>query len=94
MSVAFYQTVIQSSNCVIPTVMPWPDILNDLRANGVSGTKVAEMIGISWSTLQHQTKGFCEPRESYGRALLAIHKHFCGEDQHRLRIQQATLITI
>lgn len=63
---------------VKPPQIAWRCLLNDLRANGCSGYRVAQEIGVGWSTVQ----GWRECKEDigygYGRALLRLHAKYCG----------------
>lgn len=70
----------------------WTDVLADLRAAGVSGYRLSEVMLISRSTVQRWEEG-SEPSHSYGAAILEVHKRFCGEQQTLVRIHQAELVT-
>lgn len=70
----------------------WTQVLADLRAAGVSGHRLAAIMNISRSTVQHWESGG-EPSHSYGAAILEVHRRFCGEHCTDLRIHQSELVT-
>ena len=65
-------------------------MLADLRAAGVSGYRLTEYLLTSRSTVQGWEEG-CEPRHSYGAAILEVHTHFCGVEKTRQRLSEARL---
>lgn len=69
----------------------WLDVLADLRAAGVSGYRLAEIMLISRSTVQRWEEGG-EPSHSYGMAILEVHRRFCGDAQTQERIKKAELV--
>ena len=68
----------------------WRAVLEDLRAAGVSGYRLAEIMLISRSTVQGW-EGGSEPSHSYGAAILEVHARFCGVDATKRRITEAVL---
>lgn len=82
---------IASSDYIPRTVLPWAQILDDLRAADLRLSTIAELVGIERSTLQHYTKGH-EPRESVGRALLEAHERYCGPGLTAQRRAEAVLV--
>lgn len=70
----------------------WLHVLADLRAAGVSGYRLSSIMLIARSTVQRWEEGG-EPSHSYGSAILEVHTRFCGEQQTRLRIQEAELVS-
>lgn len=70
----------------------WRDVLADLRAAGVSGYRLAAIMLISRSTVQHW-EGGGEPSHSYGAAILEVHRRFCGATCTDLRIHQAEIVS-
>lgn len=81
------RATISSSDYVYPTVLPWRTIFDDLWDAGCSPYRVANLIGYGWSTVQRWYYDGVEPRESAARAILELHKRFCGEELTKKRIQ-------
>ena len=73
---------------VLRRVVDWRGVLADLRAAGVSGYRLTEILLTSRSTVQGWEEG-CEPRHSYGMAILEVHAHFCGAARTHQRLEQA-----
>lgn len=69
----------------------WAAVLSDLRAAGVSGYRLANVMLISRSTVQHWESGG-EPSHSYGVAILEVHTRFCGKERTNLRITQSEIV--
>jgi len=72
---------------VYPQVLPWEDIFNDLEAQGHTPFCVAELIGVTHSTVQRWEKG-AEPRHSCGSAILELHRRYCGGQQTLRRFRE------
>lgn len=66
----------------------WRQIFLDLSTQGISGYRVAQLMQIEWSTVQHWLNGG-EPRHGYGQALLSIHSRYCGESLTKFRLEEA-----
>lgn len=59
--------------------MDWQQVLDDLRENGCTGYRVAKILGVNWSTVQHwRDSPKAELGYGLGRALLRLHAAFCG----------------
>lgn len=56
----------------------WCVILDDLRDAGCSGYRVAEKLGVGWSTVQGWRDATSDIGHGYGRALLHLHAAYCG----------------
>ena len=69
----------------------WLQVLRDLRARGVSGYGLAELMQISRSTVQRWEEG-SEPSHSYGMAVLSVHTRYCGQESTQQRITEAATI--
>ncbi|SDQ29458.1 hypothetical protein [Paraburkholderia tuberum] len=69
----------------------WLDVLADLRATGVSGYRLTNIMLTSRSTVQSWEKG-SEPSHSYGIAILEVHTRFCGEALTAQRVREARLV--
>lgn len=69
----------------------WAAVLADLREAGVSGYRLANIMTISRSTVQHWVDGG-EPTHSYGVAILEVHTRFCGSERTNLRITQSEIV--
>lgn len=61
-----------------PPMIYWRQILDDLRDYGCSGYKVAQEIGVGWSTVQGWRKCKEDIGHGFGRALLRLHARYCG----------------
>jgi hypothetical protein len=73
---AAHKAVIQEH--ILPPQINWRQVLDDLRAHGCSGYRVAQEIGVGWSTVQ-AWKGIKEDiGYGYGRALIRLHSKYCG----------------
>lgn len=83
-------TVYSSSDYVYPTVLPWRDIIKDLKGAGLSAKGTADLVGCSWSTFQRWYCDGVEPRHSYATAILALHTRYCGDDLSKKRMSEAT----
>jgi hypothetical protein len=69
----------------------WVDVLADLRAAGISGYRLSEIMLISRSTVQGWEAG-SEPSHSYGTAILEVHTRFCGAERTKTRITESVII--
>ena len=85
------RATLSSSDYVYPTVLPWRTIFDDLSRAGQTPYRVANLIGYSWSTVQRWYYDGVEPRESAARAILELHKRFCGEELTDRRKQEVDL---
>lgn len=85
------RATISSSDYIYPTMLPWRTIFNDLASARCSPYRVACLIGYSWSTVQRWYYDGVEPRESAARAILELHKRFCGEELTEKRKQEVDL---
>lgn len=77
-----------ATDYIYPAVLNWADILADLNAAGISGYRVAALMGIQWGTVGRWLEG-SEPRHSYGQALLALHTRYCGAEATQKRQREA-----
>lgn len=68
----------------------WLAVLADLRAAGVSGYRLAEIMLTPRSTVQGWESG-SEPLHSYGAAILEVHTRYCGAEATKRRITEAVL---
>lgn len=58
----------------------WKLILADLRDRGCTGYRVAQALGVQWSTVHYWLHAEKPPELKYGlgRALLRLHAAYCG----------------
>lgn len=75
---------------VYPAKLPWPTIMDDLKAKGCAYHRQAILIGVPWSTYQRWMAGEGEPRHSQGVAILALHTTVCGAELTRQRQREGT----
>jgi hypothetical protein len=71
-----------------PINLNWALIIQDMKENGLSGSKQALSIGSQWSTLQRWWQG-SEPSFRYGHALLILHSKVCGTHLTRQRLLES-----
>lgn len=69
----------------------WSAVLEDLKTAGVSGYRLAGIMGLDWPTIRNWRDGG-EPAHSRGVALLEVHQRFCGVDRTQYRIREASLV--
>jgi hypothetical protein len=76
---------------VLRARVDWRAVLDDLKGAGVSGYRLADIMGLDWPTIRHWRDGG-EPSHSRGMALLEVHERFCGKEQTDLRMDEAPLV--
>jgi hypothetical protein len=69
----------------------WRIVLDDLHGVGVSGYRLASIMGMDWPTIRHWRDGG-EPTHSRGMALLEVHTRFCGKERTANRINAAPML--
>jgi hypothetical protein len=69
----------------------WASVLDDLCDAGISGYRLANILGMDWPTIRRWREG-SEPSHSRGVALLEVHARFCGEPSTKQRICEASLV--
>jgi hypothetical protein len=69
----------------------WAGIIADLNAAGVSGYRLANILGLDWPTVRHWRDGG-EPTHSRGVALLEVHTRFCGRENTTARLDSAQIV--
>lgn len=80
---------LTAADYVYPAKVDWVDVLNDLKIAGVSGYRVAALLGMEWSTVQGWLKEGKEPRHSTGQALLELHQRHCSPKATQKRQREA-----
>lgn len=76
------------SEYLYPVKLDWPTIITDMLNTELSQADIANLVGAPWSTIASWRDGV-EPREAYGRSLLALHCRSCGVDLTIQRITEA-----
>lgn len=67
----------------------WRQVLDDLRGAGCSGYRVAQLMGVGWSTVQSWRECKEDIGYGYGAALLKIHAEYCGQPLTSQRLNEA-----
>jgi hypothetical protein len=83
------RTTIASSDYLIPTIIPWKAVFNDLEQHGCSPGLLHQLLDRPWSSIQRWVYRGVEPKESIGRAILVLHTRYCGEPMTKQRMEEA-----
>lgn len=75
---------LSSSDYVHQKKVDWPAVIEDLRARGLTITKIAACLGLNRTTVSEWRLNH-EPNFASGAALLELHSRYCGEDLTKLR---------
>lgn len=74
---------------VRPVCMDWPQIVRDLEARGLTQYRIAKLLGLETSTVQHWARVQGDIGWGYGRALMSLHLAYCGESCTVGRVTEA-----
>lgn len=66
----------------------WPQVIEDIRGNGLKYSDIGKILGVEWSTLQGWRSG-CEPRYRSGANILLLHASQCGLELMKQRAMEA-----
>lgn len=70
--------------------LPWVDIINDMLEKGYSLSKIAQLLGIPYTTMQRYPQG-TEPKYSIGLSIITLHVRICGKELTDQRLAEAEL---
>lgn len=79
---------LTANDYVYPARVDWVQVLEDLHLAGITGYRVAALLGMEWSTVQGWLRGQ-EPRHSTGQALLELHRRYCSPQATQKRQREA-----
>lgn len=77
-----------SNEYIYERFIDWPQLIEDIRGNGLSYSDIARIIGAEWSTLQNWRNG-SEPLYRSGAKILLLHARQCGLEVMKDRVREA-----